>query len=67
MKTAIKGPPTVFIDLLGIFSVSATSRRIHAFGGLGADTTILTISRRINKSGSLYFSESDFFLPAEKG
>ena len=67
MKTAIKGPPTVFIDLLGIVSMNATSCRIHAFVGLGADTTILTISRRINKSGSLYFSESDFFLPAEKG
>jgi hypothetical protein len=44
MKTSIKGPPTVFIDLLGIFSVSATSRRIHAFGGLGADTTIFSLA-----------------------
>src|SRR6476620_9929676 len=55
MTTSSKARRRSSLNLLGILSASTTSRRIHGFGSLGADTTILTISRRIEKSGSLYF------------
>jgi hypothetical protein len=65
MTTSIKGPPTVFIDLLGILSVSATSRRIHAFEGLRGRHDNLT-ARTTTGGGSKIqrgvLSESDRFV-----
>jgi hypothetical protein len=58
MTTSSEARRRFSLNLLGILSVSTTSRRIHAFGGLGADPTILIVSPELRPATDQKFRES---------